>query len=107
MNNVPEMRAERPAGGVPALAFRLLSAEEVATLCGYSRKAIYRAIERGELRATKRCSRWRIRPEDVESWLDAGVHVVENGCQISRQLPPVAPRRGSLVALMAGEESET
>jgi len=91
----------------PALAFRLLSAEEVATLCGYSRKAIYRAIERGELRATKRCSRWRIRPEDLESWLDAGVRVVENGSQISRQLPPVTPRRGSLVALMASEESET
>jgi ketosteroid isomerase-like protein len=36
----------------------LLSPEPVAEFCGYSRKAIVRAIERGELRATERCSRW-------------------------------------------------
>ena len=52
---------------------QLLSVEQVAEFCGLSRKAIYRAIERGELRATKRCSRWRVWREDLDSWLDDGV----------------------------------
>jgi len=33
-------------------------------------KAIYRAIERGDLRAAKLCSRLRVRPEDVEAWIE-------------------------------------
>jgi excisionase family DNA binding protein len=85
---------------------RLLTPDEVASLCGYSRKAIYRAIERGELPATKRCSRWRILAEDVERWLEDGVRVVDNDSRISRErtLPPVALRRGSFGALLAREE---
>jgi excisionase family DNA binding protein len=85
---------------------RLLTPDEVASLCGYSRKAIYRAIERGELRATKRCSRWRILAEDVERWLEDGVRVVDNESRITRKrtLPPVALRRGSFASLLAREE---
>lgn len=33
-------------------------------------KAVYRAIERGELRAAKLCSRLRIRPEDLDAWIE-------------------------------------
>lgn len=51
------------------MADQLLSPEDVANLCGLSRKAVYRAIERGELAAFRLCSRLRIRPADVESWL--------------------------------------
>ena len=40
-------------------------------MCGLSRKAVYRAIERGELRASKLCSRLRITAEDVDSWIEA------------------------------------
>jgi excisionase family DNA binding protein len=40
-------------------------------MCGLSRKAVYRAIERGELRASKLCSRLRITPEDVDRWIEA------------------------------------
>jgi excisionase family DNA binding protein len=85
---------------------RLLTADEVASLCGYSRKAIYRAIERGELRATKRCSRWRILTEDVERCLQEGLPVVDNDLQTARErkLPPVALQRGSFAALLASEE---
>lgn len=53
------------------MADQLLSPEDVANQCGLSRKAVYRAIERGELAAFRLCSRLRIRPEDVESWLKA------------------------------------
>lgn len=46
----------------------LLSPEEVADHSGLSRRAIYRAIESGEIPATKLRSRWRLYPEDVEAW---------------------------------------
>jgi len=49
----------------------LLSPEDVAHRCGLSRKAVYRAIERGELRASRLCSRLRVRAEDVEAWIEA------------------------------------
>lgn len=50
---------------------QLLSPVEVATICGLSRKAVYRAIERGELNATRLCSRIRIRPGDVDQWIES------------------------------------
>lgn len=49
----------------------LLSPEQVATACGLSRRAVYRAIDRGELTAFRLCSRLRIRPDDVEAWVEA------------------------------------
>lgn len=48
-----------------------LTAQQVADGLGLSRKAVYRAIERGELAASKPCGRLRVRPEAVEAWLDA------------------------------------
>jgi excisionase family DNA binding protein len=59
-------RADRPPAGVDAL----LSPEEVGRRCGLSRRAVYRAIERGELRASRLCSRIRIRAADVDAWVD-------------------------------------
>lgn len=56
-------------GGSAALAPGL------ARRCGLSRKAVYRAIERGELRASRLCSRLRIRPDDVDAWLQASTVV--------------------------------
>jgi excisionase family DNA binding protein len=44
--------------------------EEVARQCGLSRRAVYRAIERGELRASRPCSRIRIRAADVKAWVE-------------------------------------
>jgi hypothetical protein len=38
-------------------------------MCGLSPRAVYRAIERGELVASRLCSRLRIRPEDVADWI--------------------------------------
>jgi excisionase family DNA binding protein len=85
---------------------RLLSPNEVASLCGYSRKAIYGAIERGELRATKRCSRWRISVDDLRAWLEEGVpaRASREATVRRRTLPPAPLPRGSFRALVASEE---
>jgi len=48
---------------------RLLSPEDVARVCGLSRRAVYRAIARGELRAARLCHRLRIHPAELEGWI--------------------------------------
>lgn len=48
---------------------RLLSPEDVARVCGLSRRAVYRAIARGELRAARLCHRLRIHPVELERWI--------------------------------------
>jgi excisionase family DNA binding protein len=63
-------RDARQAVRSPADVEALLSPEDVARQCGLSRRAVYRAIERGELRASRLCSRIRIRAADVEAWVD-------------------------------------
>lgn len=47
----------------------LLSPEEVAGACGLPRRAVYRAIGRGELQAARLCHRLRVRPGDLEAWI--------------------------------------
>jgi excisionase family DNA binding protein len=42
-------------------------------MCGLSRRAVYDAIKRGELRAFKLCSRLRISVADVDAWLAASL----------------------------------
>ncbi len=68
---------------------RLLSPLEVAERCGLSRLAIYRAIERGELEASKLCGKWRIRPSDLDAWIDANRSAPQSPSTAS------APRRQS------------
>jgi excisionase family DNA binding protein len=68
---------------------RLLAPDDVAAICGLSRKAVYRAIERGELRASRLCSRLRITPEDVDRWIEAS------------QVEAVAPRQPRTVRVPA------
>jgi len=75
-------RAVRP----PADADALLSPEQVARRCGLSRRAVYRAIERGELRASRLCSRIRIRAADVEAWVDE--HEIEPSSKGTRPARP-------------------
>ena len=48
---------------------RLLSPEDVAQACGLSRRAVYRAIARGELPAARLCHRLRVRPAELERWI--------------------------------------
>ena len=46
------------------------SPKEIASLCGLSPRAIYRAISRGELRASRLCGRLRCRTVDVDEWIE-------------------------------------
>lgn len=78
------------------LGYSALAPDDVAAHCGLSRKAVYRAIERGELRAFRLCSRLRIRPEDLNAWLDA--HVVGQPARVNR--PPRLPSESGLRRLL-------
>lgn len=51
----------------------LLTPQQVADACQLSPRTVIRAIERGELRASKLAVRggWRIVPSDVDAWLAA------------------------------------
>ena len=48
---------------------RLLTIPEVAETCQLSEKAIRRAIDRGQLKAFKLCSRLRISQADMREWI--------------------------------------
>ena len=50
------------------VAFR--TPEQIAQRTGLSRKAIYRAIDRGELTAYRLCGRLRIHPNDEHAWIE-------------------------------------
>ncbi len=51
----------------------MLSPAEVARCAGLSRAAVYRAIERGELKASRLCGRLRVEPADFEDWKRRGL----------------------------------
>ena len=83
---------------------KLLSPEDVAMQCGLSRKAVYRAIERGELPASKLCSRLRIKPCDLDAWVD------ENRLQaeLARPaLPTRVPAANGLRSLLVSQGTES
>ena len=86
---------------------RLLSPEDVAQACRLSRRAVYRAIDRGELPAVRLCSRLRIRPDDLERWIDARfLDRPQAAPKIAPSLPPGPVRRGSFRAMLRGAERE-
>lgn len=85
-----EQRRRSPAG------LPLLSPEDVACRCGVSRKAVYRAVARGELRAARILSRLRIDPADLEAWLRANVIDAQSATPSPARLrlpPPTGLRR--------------
>lgn len=81
---------------------QLLSPEEVACRCGLSRKAVYRAIERGELQAFRLCSRLRIDPIAVDAWLEANIVEHNRPAPTPRPAPPRLPAPAGLRRLLAG-----
>lgn len=78
-----------------------LSAEAVAEQCGLSRRAVYRAIERGELPASRLCSRLRIRLADFDAWI-ASNRVEPAVVSVSRASASLPGSKG-LRSLVAGE----
>lgn len=51
---------------------RLLSPSEVAEYCGLNYRTVLRAIEAGELPASRLCSRLRVSRYDMLAWIHAG-----------------------------------
>jgi excisionase family DNA binding protein len=85
----------------------LLSPEQVARVCGLSRRAVYRAISRGELRAARLCNRLRVAPAEVERWVEQRAVSVEPPLLLRPSRPSKVPAtRGSLRALLARGEGD-
>jgi excisionase family DNA binding protein len=77
-----------------------LRPREAAALAGLSTRAIYRAIDRGELRAVRLCSRLRIPHEAFDAWVDSSTVRRER-----RSVPMPPPVRGSFHRLLEGGSS--
>ena len=83
----------------------LLRVSEAAELAGLSTRAIYRAIERGELRAARLCSRLRIPRAAFDEWIDRStVRPVERVVAYPPAPPPVPGSFRALLARRAEEE---
>ena len=74
---------------------------EAAALAGLSTRAIYRAIQRGELRAVRLCSRLRIPREDFDDWVARGAVRCERPVVEVRTTPAT---RGSFRRLLASDQ---
>jgi excisionase family DNA binding protein len=85
----------------------LLSPEEVARLCGLSRRAVYDAIKRGELGAFRICSRLRISHAHLDQWLAGNAVVVERAPAVADQVAGCAQsvERGSFRARLAARKT--
>ncbi len=80
-----------------------LSPSQAAHMTGLSTRAIYRAIQRGELRAVRLCSRLRIPRDGFDEWVQRGVVRAEPRV-VEVRLAPAAPARGSFRRLLAEDE---
>lgn len=76
---------------------------EAAALAGLSTRAIYRAIQRGELRAVRLCSRLRIPRDAFDDWVSRATVRVEPRLVEVRAVPTA---RGSFRRLLAGEDGK-
>jgi excisionase family DNA binding protein len=76
---------------------------EAAELAGLSTRAIYRAIERGDLRASRLCSRLRIAREDFDDWVARSAVRVEPPPPVVRTRD-VPPARGSFRRLLVADD---
>ncbi len=84
-NTVDRSRLKVVLGSAPP---RYLTVAETARASGFSRQAVYRAIGRGELRASLVCSRIRIHPDDFLAWMDG-----DRAAAVSSAPHPRAPGR--------------
>jgi excisionase family DNA binding protein len=77
----------------------LLRPDDVAELCQVSTKTVLRAIRAGRLRAYRLGARaaYRIRPDDVEAWLQSSPVRGRTRTPVEVSVPPSQPReRGRL-----------
>ena len=81
----------------------LLRVSEAAELAGLSTRAIDRAIERGELRASRLCSRLRIPRAAFDEWIERST--VRPAAPPAKPPPPASA--GSFRALLARREERS
>ena len=87
------------------VAFR--TPEQIAQRTGLSRKAIYRAIDRGELTAYRLCGRLRIHPDDEHAWIESGrITPAQTASPLEHGQRP-APAQHSLRRLLDVHEKST
>lgn len=81
-----------------APARTLHTSASLAAELGVSARTITRAIENGELAATRRAGRWVMTVEDARSWATSGARARRTGTVSS--LPRPAARRGVMAEAM-------
>jgi|GEM_PF-2768451 len=94
---------ENLAGDIDTDPKQLLSPEDVARLCRLSRRAVYRAIARGELRAARLCNRLRISPGDLEGWIAGQTLAAARVVRPEERRPPRSAPGDGLRALLEQE----
>src|SRR4051812_13634020 len=76
---------------------QLLTPQQVADVSGFGVAAIYRAVQRGELRAHRLCGRLRIAPQALSEWLEASAVEARPARASERhEIVASAPSRGRL-----------
>ena len=71
--HVPNMIADLSARLHLTSSERFLTPSEVAEITGLHVAVVRRAIDRGDLKASKLCSRLRIRRADFNAWVEQNV----------------------------------
>jgi excisionase family DNA binding protein len=79
----------------------MLSPAEVAERTGLSRSAVYRAIEDGELRASKLRGRIRVEQEELRAWTERSL--VTPRSSLPAYEPPVQNSAGSRAGTFRSE----
>ena len=83
------MALDAATGSAP----RLPTIEQVADLCQVSTKTVYRAIRSGALNACRlgRGGAYRVKPEEMESWIEACSGAARERPAARGALPPTEP----------------
>jgi excisionase family DNA binding protein len=76
---------------------------EAAELAGLSTRTIYRAVERGDLRAARLCSRLRISRSDFDEWVARSAVRVASPPPVTRTRD-VPAARGSFRRLLVADD---
>lgn len=81
----------------------LLSPAQIAEICGLSRRAVYDAIRRGELRAFRLCARLRISADVLTAWLRRSAVAFAAPPAKPDTAPVAVERRGSFRDKLASQ----
>lgn len=84
----------------------LLSPAQVAEICGLSRRAVYDAIRRGELKASRLCARLRVSGDELADWLRRSAVTAAAPGDIPEVEPVAVAPRGSFRAKLAAKDPE-